>query len=43
MKLGEQYNQRPRYMVYAGLVFQPMDRNLMDAHQIRDRADELRL
>lgn len=38
VKLGEQYNQRPRYLVYAGLVFQPMDKNLMDAHQISDRA-----
>ncbi|MBX7208429.1 MAG: trypsin-like peptidase domain-containing protein [Verrucomicrobiaceae bacterium] len=36
VKLGLQYNQRPRYIVYAGLVFQPMDRNLMDAHSIRD-------
>ncbi len=36
VKLGAQYNQRPRYLVYAGLVFQPLDRNLMDAHQIRD-------
>jgi S1-C subfamily serine protease len=36
VKLGLQYNQRPRYLVYAGLVFQPMDRNLMDAHNIRD-------
>ena len=38
VKLGEQYNQRPRYIVYAGLVFQPMDKNLMDAHQISDSA-----
>lgn len=38
VKLGSQYNQRPRYLVYAGLVFQPMDRDLMDAHQIRDAA-----
>ena len=36
VKLGLQYNLRPRYVVYAGLVFQPMDRNLMDAHSIRD-------
>lgn len=34
--LGEQYNQRPRYVVYAGLLFQPMNRNLMEAHGIRD-------
>ena len=38
VKLGEQYNQRPRYLVFAGLVFQPMDRNLIDAHNIRDGA-----
>lgn len=36
VRLGEQYNQRPRYIVYAGLVFQPMDKNLMDSHQISD-------
>lgn len=36
VKLGSQYDERPKYLVYAGLVFQPMDRNLMDAHQIRD-------
>ena len=36
VRLGSQYNQRPRYLVYAGLVFQPLDRNLVDAHQIRD-------
>ena len=36
LTLGEQYNQRPRYVMYAGMVFQPMDKNLMDAHQIRD-------
>lgn len=38
VRLGEQYVQRPRFVVYAGLVFQPMDRNLMDAYQIRDSA-----
>lgn len=37
VRLGATYNQRPHYIVFAGLVFQPMDRNLMDAHQIRDR------
>ncbi|MCA1963600.1 MAG: trypsin-like peptidase domain-containing protein, partial [Prosthecobacter sp.] len=36
VRMGSQYNQRPRYLVYAGLVFQPLDRNLMDAHQVRD-------
>jgi hypothetical protein len=34
--LGNQYNQRPRYIVSAGLVFQPMDRNLMDANDMRN-------
>jgi S1-C subfamily serine protease len=38
VRMGEQYNKRPRYLVHAGLVFQPMDRNLMDALQIRDAA-----
>jgi S1-C subfamily serine protease len=37
VKLGEQYDQRPRYLMYAGLVFQPLDKNLMEAHQINDR------
>ena len=37
VKLGEQYDQRPRYLMYAGLVFQPLDRNLMDAHRINDK------
>ena len=36
VKLGEQFDERPQYVMYAGLVFQPMDRNLMDAHQLRD-------
>lgn len=36
LTLGEQYNERPRYVLYAGLLFQPMNRNLMDAHGIRD-------
>ncbi|MFZ4763973.1 MAG: trypsin-like peptidase domain-containing protein [Roseimicrobium sp.] len=34
--LGEEYGKRPRYVLYAGLLFQPMNRNLMDAHGIRD-------
>jgi S1-C subfamily serine protease len=34
--MGEQYNQRPQYVLYAGLLFQPMNRNLMEAHNIRD-------
>ena len=36
LTLGEQYNQRPSYVLYAGLLFQPMNRNLMEAHSIRD-------
>lgn len=36
LTLGEQYNQRPRYVMYAGLLFQPMNRNLIEAHGIRD-------
>jgi len=36
LTLGEQYNQRPRYVLYAGLLFQTMNRNLMEAHGIRD-------
>ena len=36
VKLGEQFDERPRYVMYAGLVMQPMVRNLMDAFQIRD-------
>ncbi len=36
LTMGEQYNQRPRYVLYAGLLFQPMNRNLMEAHSIRD-------
>ena len=36
LTLGEQYNQRPQYVLYAGMLFQPMNRNLMEAHSIRD-------
>jgi S1-C subfamily serine protease len=36
LKMAEQYNQRPRYVLYSGMLFQPMDQNLMTAHQIRD-------
>ncbi len=36
LTLGEEYKKRPRYVMYAGLLFQPMNRNLMDAHGIRD-------
>jgi S1-C subfamily serine protease len=33
---ANQYGERPEYIVYAGLVFQPLDRNLMAAHEIQD-------
>jgi hypothetical protein len=36
VRLGNLYDERPRYLVYAGLVFQPLERNLMDAHSIQD-------
>lgn len=36
VRLGNIYDERPRYLVYAGLVFQPLERNLMDAHNIQD-------
>ncbi len=31
-----QYDQEPRYVVFAGLVFQPLDRSLLNAHGITD-------
>ncbi len=37
VKLGSQYDKRPHYVMYAGLVFQPLDRDLMDAHRINDK------
>jgi len=33
---AKQYDKKPRYVMFAGLVFQPMDRNLMTAHGIKD-------
>jgi hypothetical protein len=36
VRLGNLYDERPRYVVYSGLVFQPLERNLMDAHNIQD-------
>jgi len=36
LALGEQYDKRPEYLLYAGMLFQPMSRNLMEAHGIRD-------
>lgn len=32
------YDEVPRYVMFAGLVFQPLDRNLMAAHSIKDLA-----
>ena len=31
---ARQYEQRPQYVMYAGLVFQPLDRNMMGAHKL---------
>lgn len=36
LTLGEQYDRRPEYVLFAGLLMQPMSRNLMEAHSIRD-------
>lgn len=36
LTLGEQYDEQPKYVLYAGMLFQPMNRNLMEAHGIRD-------
>ena len=36
VKLGAAYDKRPRYVVYAGLVFQPMEGNMMEALRIRN-------
>ncbi|MEM7144458.1 MAG: trypsin-like peptidase domain-containing protein [Verrucomicrobiota bacterium] len=33
---GKQYDKTPRYLVFAGLVFQPLDLNLYAAHSIDD-------
>ena len=33
---GHSYDVRPRYVVYAGLLFQPMDLELIDAYQPGD-------
>ncbi len=32
---ANQYDSQPEYIVYAGLVFQPLDRNLIAAHNIQ--------
>jgi hypothetical protein len=31
------YDELPRYIMHAGLVFQPLESNLMQAHEIRDQ------
>jgi PDZ domain len=31
LMMANQYEKRPEYLVFAGLVFQPLDRNLMNA------------
>ena len=35
---ANQYEKRPEYAVYAGLVFQPLDRNLMASFNLNDDA-----
>lgn len=34
---ANQYEKRPEYLVYAGLVFQPLDRNLLSALNLNDQ------
>ncbi|MEZ5301290.1 MAG: trypsin-like peptidase domain-containing protein [Verrucomicrobiales bacterium] len=34
---ANEYEKRPEYVMYAGLVFQPLDRQLMVAHGLRDQ------
>jgi len=34
--LARSYDAAPRYVVFAGLVFQPMNRDLIEAHAIED-------
>lgn len=33
---GVQYDKQPNFVLYAGLQFQPLDRNMMAAHNITD-------
>ncbi|MEO0447648.1 MAG: PDZ domain-containing protein, partial [Verrucomicrobiota bacterium] len=33
---ANQYGERPQYVLFAGLLFQPLDRNLIAAHGITD-------
>jgi S1-C subfamily serine protease len=35
-RLGSIYDEMPGYLVYCGLVFQPLERNLMEAHSIQN-------
>lgn len=37
LMMANQYDRRPKYVVYAGLVFQPLDRALINAHGIDDQ------
>ena len=32
---AKKYGEKPRYVMYSGLLFQPLDRNLMAAHGIK--------
>lgn len=32
---AKKYDEKPRYVMFSGLVFQPLDRNLMAAHGIK--------
>ena len=34
--MAKQYGKRPKYVIYAGLVFQPLDRQLIEAYGIDD-------
>ncbi len=36
LTLGLHYDVKPRYIVYGGLLFQPLSRDLMDAYQVAD-------
>ncbi|MGI8603954.1 MAG: trypsin-like peptidase domain-containing protein [Verrucomicrobiales bacterium] len=40
LMMANQYEKRPEYIVFAGLVFQPLDRNLMSAFNLNN--DEVR-
>ncbi len=33
---SNQYDQKPQFVLFAGLQFQPIDRNMMEAHGIND-------